>query len=87
MVDERSPHDLLGQPAAPRGTPVYGIGDVDGMNDLLCNLLRASEADAAAAGLPATVVFLGDVVNRGTQARQMLDRPARGACRHGVKPI
>jgi serine/threonine protein phosphatase 1 len=62
---------------------VYGVGDVHGMNDLLVSLLAAIEADADARGLPATLVFLGDVVNRGTQTRQVLDRLMAGPTRRG----
>lgn len=62
---------------------VYGIGDVHGMNDLLTSLLAAIESDASARGLPAKVVFLGDVVNRGAQTRQVLDRLLAGPTRPG----
>lgn len=66
-------------PADPLATPlVYAVGDVHGMDDLLADMLAAIDADAAARGLPATVVFLGDVVNRGPQTRQVLDRLAAG---------
>ena len=48
------------------------------MDDLLANMLACIEADAAERRPPATVVFLGDVVNRGPQTRQVLDRLAAG---------
>ena len=57
---------------------VYGVGDVHGMDNLLSHLLVEIEADSAARGQPALVVFLGDVVNRGTQTRQVLDRLMAG---------
>ena len=60
---------------------VYAIGDIHGMDDLLAEMLAAIDADAAAHGLPATVVFLGDAVNRGPQTRQVLDRLAGGPYR------
>jgi serine/threonine protein phosphatase 1 len=82
-IDEQSPHDPREQPAVTSGALVYGIGDVHGMHDLLSRLLDAIEADAAATGLPATIVFLGDVVNRGTQTRQVLDRLMAGPTRPG----
>lgn len=66
---------------------IYGIGDVHGMNDLLTVLLAAIEVDAAARGLPATIVFLGDVVNRGAQTRQVLDRLVAGPTRPGDRWI
>ncbi len=62
---------------------VYGIGDVHGMNDLLSHLLAEIESDSAIWGHPATVVFLGDVVNRGGQTRQVLDRLIAGPTRPG----
>jgi serine/threonine protein phosphatase 1 len=66
-----------------RDALIYGIGDVHGMNDLLAGLLAAIEADATALGLSAIVVFLGDVVNRGAQTRQVLDRLVAGPTRPG----
>jgi serine/threonine protein phosphatase 1 len=80
-ADER--RDSAERPEADRDALLYGIGDVHGMNDLLDTLLVAIEADATALGLPATVVFLGDVVNRGAQTRQVLDRLVAGPTRQG----
>jgi serine/threonine protein phosphatase 1 len=75
--------DPAKRPEADRDVLVYAIGDVHGMNDLLAALLTAIEADAAAWDLPATVVFLGDVVNRGLQTRQVVDRLIAGPTRPG----
>jgi serine/threonine protein phosphatase 1 len=85
-ADERSLHDSVERPGDCEAL-VYGIGDVHGMNDLLASLLTAIEADAATRGLPATVVFLGDVVNRGAQTRQVLDRLIAGPTRPGDRWI
>lgn len=82
-ADQRLSRDPAERLEAGRDALVYGIGDVHGMNDLLASLLVAIEADAAALGLPATVVFLGDVVNRGAQTRQVLDRLMAGPTRPG----
>jgi serine/threonine protein phosphatase 1 len=71
----------IDQPGAGLDSLVYAVGDVHGMNDLLVRLLTAIEADAAERGLPATVVFLGDVVNQGAQTRQVLDRLVAGPTR------
>lgn len=60
---------------------VYAIGDVHGMDDLLAEMLDAIDHDADARGRPATVVFLGDVVNRGPHTRQVLDRLCAGPAR------
>jgi serine/threonine protein phosphatase 1 len=66
---------------------VYGVGDVHGMNDLLSHLLVEIEADSAAYGRAATVVFLGDVVNRGAKTKQVLDRLLAGPARSGDRWI
>jgi serine/threonine protein phosphatase 1 len=50
----------------PDGTRIYAIGDIHGRNDLLHTLLRKIDADDAARG-PAdtTIIFLGDLMDRG----------------------
>jgi serine/threonine protein phosphatase 1 len=53
------------------------------MNDLLLHLLAEIEVDSAACGRAATVVFVGDVVNRGPQTKQVLDRLLAGPTRPG----
>lgn len=59
----------------------YAIGDIHGMDNLLAPMLAAIEADAADHGSPFNVVFLGDVVNRGPQTRQVLQRIIAGPVR------
>ncbi len=71
------------RPEADAEPLVYGVGDVHGMADLLSHLLAEIEADSALSGLPATVVFLGEVVNRGDLTRQVLDRLMAGPARPG----
>jgi serine/threonine protein phosphatase 1 len=66
---------------------VYGVGDIHGMDDLLSRLLAEIEADSAMRRQPATVVFLGDAVNRGPQTRQVLDRLLAGPARPGDRWI
>lgn len=78
-----NPVNPAGRPQADAEPLVYGVGDVHGMNDLLSHLLAEIEADSTIWGQPATVVFLGDVVNRGTQTRQVLDRLLAGPTRPG----
>jgi serine/threonine protein phosphatase 1 len=75
------------RPEADVEPVVYGVGDVHGMADLLAHLLAAIEADSALCGQPATVVFLGDVVNRGAHTRQVLDRLVAGPERPGDRWI
>jgi serine/threonine protein phosphatase 1 len=62
------------------GTPrlLYGVGDVHGMAGLLDRLLTLIARDADARAMPATIVFLGDLVNRGDATRQVLDRLLAG---------
>ena len=57
---------------------VYAVGDIHGMDDLLADMIVTIEADAAAWGLPATIIFLGDLVNRGSKTRQVIERLMSG---------
>jgi serine/threonine protein phosphatase 1 len=74
------------QPGASHATDdqtcvLYGVGDVHGMHDLLGNLLAEIEADTAAHGLPSTLVFLGDLVDRGPATKLVIDRLMAGPSR------
>lgn len=62
--------------------PVYAVGDVHGMLELLDDLLLEIEADAANLGIPARVVFLGDLINRGPDSRQVIERLLAGPRRY-----
>ena len=57
---------------------VYAVGDIHGMDSLLDDLLLQIEADAARRGRPVKVVFLGDLVNRGPDSRQVVERIMAG---------
>jgi serine/threonine protein phosphatase 1 len=59
----------------PSGERVYAIGDVHGRRDCLDRLLAAIDADDAARG-PArtTLVFLGDLVDRGPDSCGVIER-------------
>lgn len=71
---------------APEGERLYAIGDVHGRLDLLDRLLAAIDADDARRG-PArrTVVFLGDLIDRGPDSagvvERVLERIAAGGAR------
>ena len=52
----------------------YAIGDIHGMRTELDRLLDMIDADAVAPSRPKTIVFLGDLVNRGPSSRQVLER-------------
>ena len=56
----------------------YGVGDIHGMRAELDRLLDMIETDAKAQGQPKTLVFLGDLVNRGPASRQVIDRLIEG---------
>jgi serine/threonine protein phosphatase 1 len=64
-------------PVLPRvadGARVYAVGDIHGRADLLRQLERRIEDDAAAAPSPRkVVVYLGDYVDRGEHSRQVID--------------
>lgn len=69
----------------PEGQIVYAIGDIHGRDDLLARLHAAIEEDLAESvqTLEATVVYLGDYVDRGADSKavidRLLDRPLAGA--------
>ena len=65
-------------PALPDGVRVYAFGDIHGRLDLLEPLLAAVEADdAASGGKPATLIFLGDLVDRGPDSARVVERLMR----------
>jgi serine/threonine protein phosphatase 1 len=59
----------------PEGQRVYAIGDVHGRLDLLDPLLRIIAADdQAREPRDVTIVFLGDLVDRGPDSKGVIDR-------------
>lgn len=62
------------QPALDPGQRVYAIGDVHGRADLLERLIDLIEIDDAARG-PADIqlIFLGDLIDRGTRSAQVVE--------------
>ena len=60
----------------PPQTVVYAVGDIHGRLDLLQGVIREIEREAAAAksGSQVTAVFLGDYIDRGPEARGVIDR-------------
>lgn len=73
-------------PAIPPGERVYAIGDVHGCLDELDRLLAAIEGDEAARE-PArtTLVFVGDLVDRGPASSQVVERVRRLAETRAVR--
>lgn len=72
MFDFRRPSS---RPSAPRGHRAYVIGDVHGRLDLLERLLRRIEQDIRERPKPKTsIVFLGDLIDRGPSSAQVIER-------------
>lgn len=62
-------------PAMPRGFRAYAVGDVHGRLDLLDRMLAEIVADARARGRAKNLlIFLGDLIDRGPQSAQVLER-------------
>lgn len=64
--------------AIPDGRRVYAIGDVHGRDDLFAQLIDMIRADNSARP-PAeiTLILLGDLVDRGPQSAEVIDRAIR----------
>ena len=72
-----SPISLFGtsKPAAPRGHRAYVVGDIHGRLDLLEQLLELIEQDTSKRRkLKNTVVFLGDLIDRGPASAEVVER-------------
>lgn len=62
-------------PRLPDGPRVYAVGDIHGRLDLLDDLLDRIARDDAARGAADTIlIFLGDLIDRGPQSAQVIDR-------------
>lgn len=62
-------------PAGPRGHRAYAIGDIHGRLDLVNQLLAEIEADnEARPPAKTTIVFLGDLIDRGPQSAGVVER-------------
>lgn len=63
------------QPSGPRGHRAYAVGDVHGCLQLLETLLSRIEADVRDRPRRKTsIVFLGDLIDRGPQSAQVLEK-------------
>lgn len=64
--------------AVPDGQRVYAIGDIHGRSDLLDALLARIDADdAARAPARTTIIFLGDLIDRGPDPAGVIERLTR----------
>lgn len=60
---------------APTGQRIYAVGDIHGRRDLLDTLLTLIDADDATRGAAQTqIIFLGDLVDRGSDSRGVIER-------------
>lgn len=72
---QKAPATWRNQPAVPPGHRIYAIGDVHGQDHLLADLLTEIEADnAALPGSEVTIVFLGDLIDRGPKSAEVVER-------------
>jgi serine/threonine protein phosphatase 1 len=67
-----------GVTAAPAGRRAYAVGDIHGRLDLLDDLLQRIEDDnASRSRARVTIIFLGDLIDRGPQSAQVVERLRR----------
>ena len=72
---QKAPATWQQLPAIPDGHRLYAVGDVHGRDDLLGDLLGKVEADLAARPVrEATIVFLGDLIDRGADSAAVVER-------------
>ncbi len=57
----------------PEGVRLYAIGDIHGRADLLRDMHRMISEDLSRLAGAATVVYLGDYIDRGLDSRGVLD--------------
>ena len=72
---QKVPATWVTPPAIPDGHRIYAVGDVHGQDHLLADLLAEIEADIA--GRPdaqMTIVFLGDLIDRGPKSAEVIER-------------
>jgi serine/threonine protein phosphatase 1 len=61
-------------PAIPTGKRAYAVGDIHGRADLLAEALRLIERDEEQrAPADTTIIFLGDLVDRGPQSAEVVE--------------
>lgn len=64
--------------AIPDGRRVYAIGDIHGRDDLFAELIELIRADNAARhDAEVTLILLGDLVDRGPQSAEVVERAMR----------
>ena len=72
---QKAPATWQVPPAVPDGHRVYAVGDVHGQDHLLADLLAQIEADNGHAPTrESTIVFLGDLIDRGPKSAEVIER-------------
>ena len=72
---QKAPATWQTPPAIPDGYRIYAVGDVHGQDHLLSDLLARIEADIAKLpGAEVTIVFLGDLIDRGPKSAEVIER-------------
>ena len=61
------------QPYLPEGTRIYSIGDIHGRADLLQQLHKKIQKDAANYKGKKQLIYLGDYIDRGEDSKQVID--------------
>jgi serine/threonine protein phosphatase 1 len=75
--------DPIAPPEIPPGERIYAIGDIHGRLDLLDDLLmQIGEDDAARPPSTTTLLFLGDLVDRGPDSAGVVERVRKLAASH-----
>lgn len=69
----RAPADYSPEAQVPNGSRVYAVGDCHGRADLLADLHESILADSRTARSRKVVIYLGDYVDRGPGAREVID--------------
>jgi serine/threonine protein phosphatase 1 len=71
-------------PTPAGGDRIYAIGDVHGRFDLFRSLIKQLEADVAARRkIPTRIILLGDLIDRGTHSRAVLELIKRMQLQNG----
>lgn len=61
--------------AVPEGQRIYAIGDIHGRDDLFSELIALIEQDnSISVPKEATLILLGDLIDRGPESKQVIDR-------------
>lgn len=72
---QKAPAEWETLPAIPEGHRVYAVGDVHGQDHLLAELLNRIEDDVARQPKrEVTIVFLGDLIDRGPKSAEVVER-------------